>query len=343
LSVARHRIVSQDEAWNLASSALFQMEGSSGPVGAGAIIDSSGLAVTCLSNMQQEGLSRIQLGSQVLSASILARDPEHDIALLQISGGSYASVMLSPESPHAGEILSIPAGTDPAHFQDAEVATVSTGDYFRFRGIQPESANGVAMINRRGELVGISLGRPPGFPGHSHGLGIDASTIRALLNARHDLDGPAKPAATRVAEMLFGSVPQISQRTAPSASNGKLSAGEAMGNYPLGMTMELLTRELGHGEVVYGRDGFQTVDFATPRLRFTVVKDRVVAIESDFGFYSTQGGMSPGAPADTRRLNTEVPGAVLGDSKPGVGVASGVGIEAEAYQGKVARLRVVPR
>jgi hypothetical protein len=342
-STARHPVVSQEESWKIASPSLFQMMDNEGPVGGGAVIDPTGLAITCLSSLHPDGLSRIQLGSLSLSATVLARDPEHDIALLQLTPGTYPVLALDQEPPHARELLSIPAGTDPSHFQDARVVTASSRDYLRFRGVQSEAANGVAMINDRGELAGITLGRPLGYPGSNFGIGIDAATIKALLDARKDIASSPRPVSSRLADLLGDAVPTLTQRTPPSQSNGKLVAGEAMGNYPLGMTMAMLTAEMGSGSTVFEKDGFTTVDFPTPRLRCTLVKGRVVAIETDYGFYSTPGGLSAGAPADLNRLRSEVPEAVFGDIKPGTGVASGIGIEVEANGGKVARLRLVPR
>ncbi len=327
------------QAWNEGKQACITFNSFDGPVLGGVIVRADGTALTCLSRLNPDSLSRVVTSRGVVSGRILQRDTEHDIALVQLSGADFPYMPLSPDAPSAGAWMLTPNAYDPQRNWQQQVTSVLTGGALRIRGSVSNLSAGWPLINDRAEVVGVSIGRPFLFDANLS-VAIGSSSLVGLLDGRAATG--FHRTCNEVFEEMFKGLPSIASRARPTTANNKAVPGEAMGNYPLGMTRQQLTSELGAPGQQDGSGALARLTFPTHHLVAFLVHDQVVAFETDNTFYAYGRGISPGGNIDIAKFQSEFPGAVFNETG-GRGVGLAVGFEVESQNGKITKIRVVAK
>ncbi|MCA9792310.1 MAG: trypsin-like peptidase domain-containing protein [Candidatus Eremiobacteraeota bacterium] len=304
----RPSLSSLDNQWSLANASLVRMADLEGNYISGVVVDESGLAVTRSSRLGPSHLSRTWVNGSLGSATLVSRDPTLDLALIQLPPGSYKAVPLAPEGPGRGERLAYHDANDSNSYHPLEAQAMGAAGpgFFHFRGVTRDGDAGSPLLNERGELEGIVLGRMGGFPGHCFNLAVNSAGVyRMLRRANPDSGSNEDPVSARTAAMLSETVPMLMDRTRPSRSNAKVIPGKSLGNFTLGMTEKQLESELGPPEARTLASGLRRLDYPANFLTFSLVGDRVVAIETTYSFYSTEKGLCVGTALDPIRLRRE--------------------------------------
>lgn len=327
------------EAWAAAAPASLVLEADGFPVGSATALD-GGRQVTTLSALQQ---SQRGFGGGLALGAPLATDLQTGLVLL--SGAGSVGLPLAPAAPTAGDQLAAGPGFPTPVHQPCVVAERLPGGLFLFRGLTLPSSAGAPLVNGRGELVGIVLGKPSGFPGNDYGLAADTSVVLALLeSAGRPPRAQAGDPLGRVAEgLLLRDVPEVDWET-PTRSQARVVPGVALGNYRLGVRRDALVKALGPGESRGTGRIAETLAYPVYRLEFTLLAGRVVAISTTNAFYATSTGVGVGTRWAEARRGPEFAGALTGTAPGGRAVVVGAGLELEVGpRGEVQRLLVTPR
>ena len=309
----------------------------------GVVVDPTGLVVSQASTCEPYALRGVQVGGKKVSATMKAVDSENDLALIQLPPGSYQALPLAPSPPDLGERLALGAGFD---YSLAPVDAVSRGQMargaFLYQGVSPTAARGGPILNDRGEVSGIVLGRLRGFPGHSFNLAADSAAIQRLWKGTPPSSGGRDPVLQNCTRALIRAVPSLTDRQKPTRANSKIEPGQNLGNFVLGMTSAQLEGELGAGDRRELASGVTVLDYPAQVLTFYLVADRTVAIATTYNFYTSRKGLCVGTPVDSRRLGREFDSYLRGPQRRGEHVISD-GLELTIDEsGKVSRLILVP-
>lgn len=298
--------VSYAQAWQRVQTSIMQFGDAIRVSGQGVLV-APGLVVTTMSTFRSSG-GRGMLAGSAVTSHLVAGDSAHDLALVQLDGADGVPVPLCPDSSLAGDLLITADGVGGGF---AELRSRgSAGEWVGFYGWNSAQMGGAPLVNNRGELVGLSLPRPS-VDSLSWNLAVPASTLQTFLTARPSPGGAAFDASSAWAKALRTRIAPLNERTPPNRANGRVIPGVAMGNYPLGMTLEQLRGELGNGTVLERRPGLLRLQYPLPRLTFTLAEDVVVQIETDYSFYTMESGWSVGSHVDDQQIRTRLPEAVL--------------------------------
>ena len=288
-------------AWQRASSGWITL-GDGLHTGGQGVQVSENQILTTLSAFRSSGGQCMLNGTRV-AVTMLAGDGRQDLALLQIQGGSPGTpVPISPDNP--SENQNYICG-DPRNFgRTLEVRSRGqTGPCSAFDGYTGALDGGAPLINNRGELIALSLPRPV-WGGMSWNTAIPASACKAFVDS-HAPGGAAAPPPTEMwTQAIKTHVSPQPDRETPHRANAKVVPGQALGNYPLGLRMEQLRKELGAGQVLEQKGGFCRVNYSGPRLTFTLADNVVVGIETDYNFYTLDGGLSVGLTKEPSELSS---------------------------------------
>ncbi|MEW6278559.1 MAG: trypsin-like peptidase domain-containing protein, partial [Candidatus Eremiobacterota bacterium] len=245
---------------------------------------------------------------------------EGELVVLRVPAGG-GGAPLAPEAPSQGEELAFAAGAGaPSAFQSALVLEPTPGigeGTFRFQGAAYPTNAGSPLINSRGEVIGLVLGKPWAYPGSNFSIGVDTAALySALQKARAGTLSPRPPDpesfSQAVRASMLSSLPDPGDSQAAGRSNARIQAGRSMGNYPIGMSREELEREFGAGSVPSFPGGFRTVRVDPYPLEFTLLDDRVVAISTTDRFYATARGGGVGATLDVLQRDPAFSNRVVG-------------------------------
>jgi len=305
--------------------------------GEGVLVGSDEI-LTTLSCFHYTG-GRGNLGGQFLSTSLAAGDPAHDLALLRIqSGGGGVPVPLCPDGPASEQILICGDTRRPGGYQEVR-SRGAAGSFSGFYGWTSAQYGGAPLVNNRGELVALSLPRPP-WNSMSWNLAVAAPQLGGFLQSRPTPGGPAVVIQELWVQALRSRASAQPEREAPHRANSKIVNGQAVGNYPLGMTADALRKELGQGQILEQKGGFCRVLYSAPRLTFTLVEGLVVAIETDYHFYTTESGWSVGREVSADELRPQLPGSIS-YFRDGFEALCSPGLEILFQGGRISLLRVV--
>lgn len=297
--------VSYAEAWHRVANGWVQF-GDMNRVGGQGVVVEPGLVLTTLSALRYTGGRGFLAGTPV-NTHLVAGDSAHDLALVQIEGSDGVPVPLCPESSQAGELL-VTGEVTGGGFQELR-SRGQVGEWLGFYGWNSGQMGGAPLVNNRGELVGLSLPRPS-VDSLSWNLAVPASTIQGFLASRPQPAGAAVDSSDVWARALRSRVTPLGERTPPNRANGRVLPGQAMGNYPLGMTLEQLKSELGNGTVLEQKGSFMRLQYPSPRLTFTLADGVVVQIETDYTFYTLESGWAVGSRVDDSQLRARLPEGV---------------------------------
>jgi hypothetical protein len=326
--------VSLSEAWQRVQGGWMVLGDGLNVRGEGVLIEER-LALTSLTAFQASG-GRGFLAGQPCSGHLLASDPQLDLALLELDRGVGLPIPLSPESASSGQVL---LAADPMRGgQYVEVRSRGVaGAYLGFYG-RSAPLGGQPLFNNRGELVALGVA---GFDWESQSwnLAVPAAPLANFSKSRVRSTSAPISGAERWAQALSGRVTAQPERSLPTRSNAKVVAGQALGNYPLGLSESQLRQELGSGASLRNYGKVTQMEYSGPQLTFTLVDGLVVAIESNYSFYSFNS-CSPES-----RINLDTVRAQLSDSTlsllPAKTSLCSAGIEMMIEGDRLVRLRVV--
>ena len=151
----------------------------------------------------------------------------------------------------------------------------------------------------------------------------------------------APPATDMWVQAIKTHVSVQPDRETPNRSNAKVVPGQALGNYPLGLRVEQLRKELGQGQVLEQKGGYCRILYSAPRLTFTLADNVVVGIETDYNFYTLDGGVTVGTTKEPSELTSVFSPSITHDADNLEALAS-PGLELLFSNGAVATIRVVP-
>lgn len=299
------------------------------------VVVAEGEFLTTLTTFRATG-GRGTLGGQPFSGSLVASDSDLDLALLSLSGPAATPVPLCPEGSLAGEIL-VCGDTNGQMLEVRSRGSVAPG--IGFYGWTGSELGGAPLVNDRGELVALALPRS-GWQGISWNLAISSAQIQSFLASRPRPGGSPPPPLEAWMTSWQSRVLPAPDRSGSLRSNAHIVPGQAIGNYPLGITAEILQKELGPGEALEKRGSYERRLYSAPRLTFTLVNGSAVAIETDYGFYSLESGQSVGSPLDVARVRAQTPASVTRDTRQFSSFCS-AGLELISHQGVIQRIRVM--
>ena len=109
----------------------------------------------------------------------------------------------------------------------------------------------------------------------------------------------------------------------------------------MGLRVEQLRKELGQGQVLEQKGGYCRILYSAPRLTFTLADNVVVGIETDYNFYTLDGGVTVGTTKEPSELTSVFSPSITHDADNLEALAS-PGLELLFSNGAVATIRVVP-
>ena len=331
--------VSYAEAWQRASRGWITM-GDGLHVGGQAVQISENQILTTLSAFRS-GSGACLLGGMRLNVSLVASDSRQDLALLQIQGGQGGvPVPLSPEGPSNDQTLICGDMRNAGRYLEVR-SRGQTGPCSAFDSYTSAIDGGAPLINNRGELVALSLPKPT-WTGMSWNLAIPASACRAFIDSHPSGAGMPLNVREMWVQAIKTHVGVLADRETPNRANSKVMPGVALGNYPLGLSGVQLRKELGNGEVLEQSGGFARILYSAPRLTFTLADNVVVAVETDYNFYTLGGGLGVGSAKEPSELLGQFSPAVTHDAD-NLEALSSRGLELIFSGSGISLIRVVPQ
>lgn len=327
------------EAWQRASGGWITLGDGLHTGGQGVQISENQI-LTTLSAFRSGG-GVCMLNGQRLSVQMVASDSRQDLALLQIQGGGAGTpVPLSPDSINPDQTYICGDQRNLGRTLELRGRGL-TGPCCAFDGFTGAIDGGAPLINNRGEMVALALPHPP-WTGMSWNTAIPAAACQAFINS-HPAGGGAAPAVTEMwTQAIHSKVTSQPDRETPNRANGKVVPGQALGNYPLGLRQEQLQKELGQGQILEQKGSFCRILYSAPRLTFTLAEGVVVAIETDYNFYTLEGGLAVGSVKEPSELRGQFSPAVTYDTGALESLAS-PGVEILFNNGTISTIRVVPQ
>lgn len=327
------------EAWQRASPGWITFGDGLHTGGQGIQVSESHI-LTTISAFRSSGGQCMLAGTRV-AVNLIAADGRQDLALLQIQGASPGTpVPISPDNP--GNDQHFICG-DPRNLgRTLEVRSRGlTGPCCAFDGYTGALDGGAPLINNRGELVALSLPRPA-WGGMSWSTAIPASACKAFVDS-HSAGGAVAPPPTDMwVQAIKTHVSIQPDRETPTRSNAKVVPGQALGNYPLGLRLEQLRKELGQGQMLEQKGGYCRILYGAPRLTFTLADNIVVGIETDYNFYTLEGGLAVGSTKEPSELSSLYTPSITHDADNLEALAS-PGLEVLFSNGSIATIRVIPQ
>ncbi|MBS2036031.1 trypsin-like peptidase domain-containing protein [bacterium] len=327
------------EAWQRASAGWITLGDGLHTGGQGVQVSETQI-LTTLSAFRSGG-GMCMLNGQRVSVQMVASDSRQDLALLQIQGSSPGTPV--PLSPDVISVDQTYVCGDQRNFgRTLELRGRGlTGPCGAFDGFTGAIDGGAPIINNRGEMVALALPRPP-WPGMSWNTAIPSSACQAFINAHPAGGGSPPPVSDMWVQAIRSKVTAQSERETPNRSNARIIAGQALGNYPLGLSQAQLQKELGQGQILEQKGAFCRILYSAPRLTFTLAEGMVVAIETDYNFYTLEGGLAVGSVKEPSELRGQFSPAVTYDTGALESLAS-PGLEILFNNCSIATIRVVPQ
>lgn len=327
---------SLQNGWGAAQGSVVQLQGFGDQVCYGVLVDDKGTVITRAGPMIDGGLRTLVNGMHGSVLDVIGYEPEYELAVLRIAPAPRPAP-LAPEAPSASEVLALAPGVGlPSNLQTAEVleSTPTVGEgTFRFQGAVYPGNTGSPLINSRGEVIGLVLGKPAAYPGQNYAIGVDTAVLWTVLqkanaNQLSRYPGSGDTLSRSVRALMLSQLPSPGSWSAPSRANSRALPGESLGMYSIGMSREDLERAFGRGKVSSFPGGFNNVRVDQYPLEFTLLDDRVVAISTTDRFYATPKGVGVGMDTAAAHQDPSFADAVLGYGPGGRSqlVARGIGL-----------------
>lgn len=269
----------------------------------GLILDSSGKALVSDSYINDGSLNRITYNGEVIRGTVLARDAEYGIALVQLPRGNYGpTIPLAPGPPARGEEL-LAFGPSSSRCLSttvrAGVGFAQAG--FLVEGFLGSSTWGSPLLNERGELVGCNFSSLPDFPGSGVHLAADSAAIYRLLRGYDNgdpsaYDGTLREALNRVTSLASET------RDEDGTKRGRIMARVGVSQFYIGMSTSEASQWVSSPARSSGHAGMENWRSQAPPLELVFVNDTLVAVATDYTGFSTMTGLSMGAPIDSSTL-----------------------------------------
>ncbi len=311
---------SLQDGWARAQGSVVQIQGYADQSCYGVLVDNEGYVITRTSPMLgNSGLRATVNGASLPVLDVLGYEPQYEIAVLKIPPVTAAP--LAPEAPSTSEELALAPGAGlPSTQQTAEVLentpTVGEGT-FRFQGAVYPTNAGSPLVNSRGEVIGMVLGKPWSYPGQNYSIGVDNAVLWSVLqkargNQLARMPGDPETLSRSVRALMLSQLTNPGAWAPPSRANARVLPGESLGMYNLGMSRSDLERAFGAGKVNSFPGGFNSVQVDGYPLTFTLLDDRVVAITTTDRFYATPRGVGVGMTAASAAADPSFAAAMTG-------------------------------
>ena len=164
-------------------------------LGSGVVYDSTGMVVTAAHVVQEADKVDIYLwNGTVVSAEVLGRSKEHDLALLRMPAAGYPAATFgdSSEAQVGDEVLVLGY---PATFRFNTPATATRGmisqpsagpqsQYIQIAASLNPGDSGGPLLNSAGQLIGINVGRVESLRGRAIqgiGIAIPSRTVQEVV------------------------------------------------------------------------------------------------------------------------------------------------------------------
>jgi hypothetical protein len=270
----------------------------------GLILDSSGRTLVSDQFLSDGSLDRITIEGRMERATLLSRDPEYGLALIQLPAGRYGPpIPLAPDPPARGEEL-LAFGPSPSRCLSTVVrAGAGFGAAgFLVEGYLGSSTWGTPLLNDRGELVGCQFSSLPDFPGSGVHLAADSAAIYRLLRGYDSSDTSALDQSMQQAYSRLTSL-AAETRDEDGTRKGRILARVGVSQFFIGMSTEEASQWVNSPSRTSGSPGVENWSSQAPPVQLVFVNDRLVAVATDFTGFSTLTGLSMGARVDRRTLS----------------------------------------
>lgn len=291
-----------DSAWSVVAPSLARIQTGNDAYVSGVVVDGSGIVATRWSALPGSPQVQVSVNGQTVTGSVLGGVDGVDLALIQLPGGSWPAAPLCPEPPVQDEVLGyLPGPGGPTSgLQHARVigAVPEGSGLLSFMGAVGSGDAGNILVNGRGELAAIVLGKPASFPGCSTCLAADMSSLWQVLQARtagtlsaHETD--ANLLNTQFRAMLGT---ELGSPAGPGQGTDVIP-GASVGMYRLGMSLSDLQRALGTiTDPTPGADpGWDVLHDPVSQTDFYLADGRVVAMRTTNPVFTTRLGVGVGA------------------------------------------------
>jgi hypothetical protein len=233
------------------------------------------------------------------SATLLARDAEHGLALIQLPAGDLGgAIPLAPDPPARGKEL-VAFGPSPSRCLSTVVKTGSSfgSAGFLVDGYLGSATWGSPLLNERGELVGCHFSSLPNVPGAGVHLAADSAAIYRLQRGYNGGDIYAAEALQQEACKRLASL-ATEARDEAGIQKGRVLPNLGISQLYLGMSTSEAAEWVSSPTRGSGPFGTENWSCDAPPVELVFANDSLVAISTQYTGFSTLTGLSMGAPVD---------------------------------------------
>ena len=287
-----------------AERSVIRLSNTEGEFHVGMVIDGKGRAIISDTILGDGSLDRVWVQGRMARASLLARDAEYGIALIEIDGGAELEpVPLAPDPPARGKEL-VAFGPSPSRSLSTVVKSGSSFGTagFLLEGYLGSATWGTPLLNERGELVGCHFGSLPNFPGAGIHLAADSAAIYRLLRGYDSSNGSANQAVQEEAAKRLASL-AFENRDEAGTKKGRVLPDQGISQLFLGMSTDEAAGCVSSPSRDSGPFGMENWRSEAPPVELVFANGYLCAISTEYTGFSTPTGLSMGAPVDTSLLS----------------------------------------
>lgn len=305
-----------------------------GTIQVGLLLDSSGIALVTAQAANQGNLTRIWVGRERSSATLIGLDTSLNIALIQVASSFGAtSVPLAPAPPASGEKLLTILPDLTGSTLTTSLAGVGFGSAgFTVEGEFRSSNGGSPLFNDRGELIGFYVKSLPGALGSGVHLAVDSAGIYRLVRGYKDKDSTDVGFTNEALARLTSAAVQA--QGAGALKRGRIIPGAGIGAFGLGMSSDEVKLLVTAPEVRDVGQGLTLWTSQAPSVDLYFIHDRLFSVATRFSGYATLSGLSVGARLGGAEVKREFSTSLVLDRTvltPGLEVCLDAQVKAESF------------
>jgi hypothetical protein len=268
-------------------------------------LDASGRALVSTAYTSPQYLSRVWVDGTLRSATVLGRDPQLGLALIQIDGKSFHNIPLAPSPPSRGERLlafgSRGKGTTTIDCRSG--MTFGRAGFFVAGGLGARTL-GAPLFNDRGELVGCHVHSLPEAPGSGIHLVSDSAAIYRLVRGYQgggSIGTVQSEAVSALGDFLAG------REHDGETKRGRVLPGIGLSDFHLGMSPDTTEQWLSTPRKRKVSSGLELWTSPAPPVTLYFVDQRLALVASGHTGFATPDGLAPGVSVEIGQLTSEYP------------------------------------